>query len=276
MHLERSWCRQWSCQSRLLFTLAPSCHTRRQWAREVVLAVVMLFVMAMALVAISLWTDWDLLLADRAFDTRANAFPLRHAWLTATFNHVILKRCFTVLALAIVGAVLWDLCAPRSWPWLLRFQLRVIALSAVLVPTAISLLKQVSHSHCPWDLQRYGGSAPYVGLFERVPPGLDAGHCMPAGHASSALWMISLCVLFLPYRLLHAGLALAVFLTLGIAVGWLQQLRGAHFLTHTLWSAWIAMAIVLLILLCLDRWPTRSVHCRKNATNDCHVDRGRG
>jgi membrane-associated PAP2 superfamily phosphatase len=32
----------------------------------------------------------------------------------------------------------------------------------------------------------------------------------------------------------------------GLGLGWVQQLRGAHFLSHTLWSAWIAAAIVLL------------------------------
>jgi len=30
-------------------------------------------------------------------------------------------------------------------------------------------------------------------------------------------------------------------------VGWMQQLRGAHFLTHTLWSIWIAVLIVYLL-----------------------------
>ena len=79
---------------------------------------------------------------------------------------------------------------------------------------------------------------------------------MPGGHASSALWMISLAILLVPYRLVHAAVALATLLMLGIGVGWLQQLRGAHFLTHTLWSAWIALLIVFLISTCLDRWPS--------------------
>ncbi len=218
-----------------------------------------LMVAAVFLSAIALWTDWDLRLADSAYDANAAVFPLRHAWLTQTFNHVILKRVFIGLAVLILVAVLWDLYAPRSWCWLRRFQLRVIALSAMLVPAVTSLLKQVSASHCPWDLQRYGGSEPYVRLFELLPSGTGPGHCMPAGHASSALWTISLFVLFIPYRLLNAALALAFFLILGIAVGWLQQLRGAHFLTHTLWSAWIALLIVFLITTCLDRWPTRQL-----------------
>ncbi|UUZ57577.1 hypothetical protein LP419_13670 [Massilia sp. H-1] len=30
-------------------------------------------------------------------------------------------------------------------------------------------------------------------------------------------------------------------------IGWIQQLRGAHFLTHTLWSMWIACALVITV-----------------------------
>lgn len=217
----------------------------------------MLLIAALALMAIALWTDWDLKLADRAYDANARTFPLRHVWLTETFNHVILKRIFTALALVMISAVLWDAAAPRRWSWLRRFQLRVIALSAVLVPAAISLLKQASDSHCPWDLQRYGGTEPYVRLFEQLPPEILPGYCMPGGHASSALWMISFSILLVPYRLTHAAFSTTALLMLGIGVGWLQQLRGAHFLTHTLWSAWISLLIVFLITTCLDRWPRR-------------------
>lgn len=217
----------------------------------------LLLIAAMCLVAIALWTDWDLKLADSAYAANARTFPLRHAWLTETFNHLILKRVFTALAVAMIIAVLWDIAVPRPWSWLRRFQLRVIALSAVLVPTVISLLKQASDSHCPWDLQRYGGTEPYVGLFQQLPAGIAPGHCMPGGHASSALWLISVSILLVPYRMWHAAFLLTALLMLGIGVGWLQQLRGAHFLTHTLWSAWIALLIVFLVTTCLDRWPRR-------------------
>lgn len=229
---------------------------QRQWICTQVAGAALLFAAAAGLMAMAMWTDWDLRLADSLYDAAASSFPLRHAWLTETFNHVILKRLFTGLALMVIGAVLWDLAAPRHWSWLRRFRLRVIALSAVFVPLAISLLKQASASHCPWDLQRYGGSAPYVRLFELFPAGIAPGHCMPAGHASSALWTISFAILLLPGRLVHAACALAALLSLGIAVGWLQQLRGAHFLSHTLWSAWVALVIVFLITICLDRWPS--------------------
>ncbi|WP_374709539.1 hypothetical protein [Massilia scottii] len=43
-------------------------------------------------------------------------------------------------------------------------------------------------------------------------------------------------------------------LGLGFALGWVQQLRGAHFLTHTLWSMWWTCLIVsILYVLLIDR-----------------------
>lgn len=267
MQRDRPQRRPWSFASRLAANSAISSRQQERWARANAVVAVFLLGAAITLIAITLWTDLDLMLADSAFDAKAGVFPLRHAWISATFNHVILKRLFTALALLILSAVLWDLCAPRTWSWLRRFQLRVIAMSALLIPTVISLLKQSSDSHCPWDLQRYGGSEPYIKLFELFPAGVSPGHCMPAGHASSALWMISLSVLFIPHRLLHAAFMLVALLFMGIGVGWMQQLRGAHFFTHTLWSAWIALLIVFLITTCLDRWPKRelamdSSHCK--------------
>lgn len=247
----------WFFPSRLASQLVAAHPQRERWERAGVTAVAILVLTAIVIACIALLTDVDLTLADSAFDANAKVFPLRHAWVTEVFNHVILKRIFTTFALLFLIAVLWDLASPRQWTWLRRFQMRVVALSAVLVPTVISLLKQSSDSHCPWDLERYGGTEPYVKLFEYLPAGVEPGHCMPGGHASSALWMISLAVFFVPHRLTLAMAALAAFLSVGLAVGWLQQLRGAHFLTHTLWSAWIALLTVFLITACLDRWPKR-------------------
>ena len=212
----------------------------------------------LALVApLILWlgaaTDIDLLLADAAYDRALGDFPWRHAWLAEVFSHVLLKRALVGLGALFIGAVLWDLARRQRWSALRRYQMRVVALSALLVPAAIAGLKRLSSSHCPWDIDRYGGAEPYVRLLQALPSGIEPGHCMPAGHASSALWLVSLSVFFLPARPKAAALAGAALLSGALAVGWLQQLRGAHFLTHTLWSAWIACVLVYFIITALAR-----------------------
>jgi membrane-associated PAP2 superfamily phosphatase len=64
------------------------------------------------------------------------------------------------------------------------------------------------------------------------------------------LWLAAFAVFWLPEQ---PAKAMRVFLTglgVGIFMGLVQQVRGAHFLTHTLWSVWIAIAILLIIFRC--------------------------
>ena len=191
------------------------------------------------------YTSIDLALADAMFDRASGTFPWHHAWLAERFNHGILKTILQVAGALVVALAAWDWARPRpTWEASRRTGLRVLALSAILVPTCISVLKHFSDSHCPWDLQRYGGREPYVRILEMLPAGVSPGQCLPGGHASSALWLVGLAVFWLPHRPRMAAAVGGLMLAFGLAVGWMQQLRGAHFLTHTLWSMWIAVFIV--------------------------------
>jgi membrane-associated PAP2 superfamily phosphatase len=203
-------------------------------------------------------TNIDIMLADAAFDKVTHSFPMQHAWLTEKFNHVILKTALSALAAFVVALALWNAVRPRhQWSDSRRAGLRVVALSAMLVPLVISLAKHESVSHCPWDLQRYGGTEPYIRLLEKMPANVSPGHCMPGGHASSALWLISIAAFWWPHSR-RKGIAVgALMLSAGVAVGWMQQLRGAHFLTHTLWSAWIACALVMAIYMTVRKGLAR-------------------
>lgn len=213
------------------------------------------------------WTDIDLHLADRVYDPLAGRFPWRDAWLTVTFNHGILKRALSALAAGVILTALADAIRPLDWVRRhgARWRLRVTAWSAALVPLAISLLKQNSSAHCPWDLARYGGAQPYLRLLDALPAGVAPGHCLPAGHASTALWTVALAVWWLPAAPVKARRAASAALGFGFAVGWMQQMRGAHFLTHTLWSMWIACAIVFALTLLLQPSGRRARRALKSA-----------
>lgn len=204
-------------------------------------ALALLAFLALSIVWIGNFTDLDLRLANAMYDHAAATFPLRHAWLAETLSHIYVKNLMIVLAVCAVLAAIF----PRPhWPQTLRLKVRVVALSAVLVPTVISVFKQLSVSHCPWDLSDFGGTHAYVRLLDAALAGAPAGHCMPAGHASGELWLVSLAIFWLPGSPRKAAAVFVATLGAGFALGWVQQLRGAHFLTHTLWSMWIACAIV--------------------------------
>jgi membrane-associated PAP2 superfamily phosphatase len=201
---------------------------------------------AILILLLGQFTDIDLRLADLTFDRARGVFPLQHAWFAEQFNHVILKALLSCLAGAAVVVALWDIWRPKlHWTPARRLGLRVLGMSAISVPVVVSLLKRASSSHCPWDLERYGGQAPYIRLLELMPAGVDAGHCLPGGHASSALWLIALSAFWWPEQPRKALGVGALTMAFALGVGFVQQLRGAHFLTHTLWSAWIACAVVM-------------------------------
>jgi len=222
-------------------------------SRKSYLAIMALFLSGILLLAIG-QSDIDLMLADSMFDPVGRTFPLRHAWITAKFGHDYLKTFFSILGAIPVLLCLFDIIRPiQSWAGWFRLRVRIVALSAILVPLAISSLKSLSASYCPWDIDRYGGNAPYVHLLSSLPDGLIPGHCLPGGHASSALWLVSLAFFWWPFRPRIAMLAGFTTLMLGMGVGWIQQIRGAHFLTHTLWSMWIACAINVTLFVMLKR-----------------------
>jgi len=229
----------------LRVTLLPA---RVLWRLAVLLALG-----ALALLWLGRYTDLDLTLADAVFDARSGAFPWRHAWLTETFNHIILKWLLVLLAIGFIGLAVVDVVRPcQGLSALARLQLRIVALAAILVPAVTSTLKQLSWSHCPWDLLRYGGDQPYVRLFGAFPANSFPGQCLPAGHASSALWLLALAVFWLPAGPAAARRVALLAIASGTAVAYLQQLRGAHFMTHTLWSIWIACVIVLVLIAALQ------------------------
>lgn len=216
------------------------------WLRRSGLA---LLVSAVLLAMLSQFGTLDLTLADLAFDPLARHFPWRGHWFAEVFMHRWVKAPLMAIGLATVlvaaSEALWR--RPRL-DASARLRLRTSATLAVFIPLSISLVKRLSDSHCPWSLERYGGSEPYLRLFNALPVGALRGGCFPAGHASSALWLAGLCIWWLPRRPRAAATVFAAGLALGFAMGWVQQLRGAHFLSHTLWSIWITSAWVWLAL----------------------------
>ncbi|MDR0780135.1 MAG: phosphatase PAP2 family protein [Pseudomonadales bacterium] len=190
----------------------------------------------------------DLWLADQIYRWGGGAWRWRDAWLTAQVIHKDGRTFIGGMALLLLGALLLAQGVPRLRPW--RGGLGYLACSALGAGLLINLLKQFTHVDCPWDLGRYGGVNPYVPLFAVLPADVSPGACFPAGHASAAYAWFGLYYWCLRHAPRWRWLALGGVTLLGLAFGIGQQLRGAHFLSHDVWTlalCWLLATLLYLI-----------------------------
>jgi membrane-associated PAP2 superfamily phosphatase len=95
----------------------------------------------------------------------------------------------------------------------------------------VVLLKELLAVSCPWEFNVYGGRLPYQDIAQQLFSRNGSG-CFPAGHASAGYAWIGLYFFMLQSR--WRWLTLASALSAGILFGFVQQLRGAHFISHDL------------------------------------------
>ena len=165
------------------------------------------------------------------------------AWLADIF-HTGARRLAIVIYLGVVCTLFWPWGIFRDITRRQRIEVVVgIALSLI----AVSGLKSLSLTSCPWDLQDFGGTAHYVSHWQWGVRDGGSGACFPGGHASSAMAFLALSLPWLTASQAHQqhwgrGLLLTV-LSLGLLLGAVQTLRGAHYPSHTFWTGLICWLV---------------------------------
>jgi membrane-associated PAP2 superfamily phosphatase len=163
----------------------------------------------------------------------AHGFPLREHWLLSGVLHDGARRLAWVLALVLCLGVWWPVGPLARLAARERAQFAVCTLLAAL---AVSLLKVGSQTSCPWDLAEFGGLASHVSHWTFQPDG-GPGRCFPAGHAAAGFSFAGGYFAFRTHAPRLARLWLAGAAASGLLLGLAQQWRGAHLMSHTLWSA---------------------------------------
>lgn len=183
----------------------------------------------------------DLWLADRIYAWEGGRWALKDAFLTEEVIHVGGRNSSAV---AWVGLFACYVIARFRAGWSgARRPLAYLLLATLAGALLVAWVKSWSNVDCPWDLQGYGGERPFVGLLALRPVGLSRGACFPAGHASGGYAWLALYFFLLAVRPSLRWWGLATGLALGLAFGISQQLRGAHFLSHDLWTAAICWGV---------------------------------
>jgi membrane-associated PAP2 superfamily phosphatase len=183
---------------------------------------------------------WDLsgldLVVGRWFGD-ARGFALReHPVLSAVLHDGLRRLGLAVLAVWAVRLV-WRRHAPGVRHEALWFG--VVLVTAITIP----LIKRWSDTSCPWDLAEFGGAWPYVPHLDFGRGDGGPGGCFPSGHAVSAFGFVGAWFAWRNRDPRLARILLGLVLVAGVLAGGTQVVRGAHHVSHVLWTAWICLAI---------------------------------
>jgi membrane-associated PAP2 superfamily phosphatase len=155
------------------------------------------------------------------------------------------KYLLLVVALIVLAGFAASFFRPGWRPQ--RRRMLFVFLAMVLGSGMVGLLKQTTNRHCPYDLDIYGGYAPYKKLLEPAASGIRPGECWPGGHASGGFGLMAFYFLWRRSRPRLAWAGLVTGLAYGSALGAGRMIQGAHFLSHNLWSALICWFVALLL-----------------------------
>lgn len=188
-------------------------------------------------------TRIDLMLADWIYGLEGGRWTLKHNYLFSTILHDDAKSMVkAMLNIIIVLAI------ASNWiGWLKPYRraLWYLALAIFVSTLLVNVGKRITHVDCPWSLTRYGGGKPYIRLLEPSVEKLGYGKCFPAGHASAGYALLAFYFFLLYIRPTWRYYGLGIGIAVGMVFGITQQLRGAHFLSHDLWTISVCWFISL-------------------------------
>lgn len=199
------------------------------------------------------FTELDLAVQDRLYDFAANR------WLVdgnEPVGRLVFYNAPKIAVIAAGVALLALALGPARWRERLAFDrhgLAVAVLTLATLPALAGLGKNLTNVHCPSEVRRYGGVAPYVKLCAPYPEDdrpEQKGHCFPAGHASGGFALLGFAWLR-PGRTWRRG-AVRLSLAAGWWMGAYQMAKGAHYLSHTVTTmllAWLVAALWARMLL---------------------------
>jgi membrane-associated PAP2 superfamily phosphatase len=202
-----------------------------------------------------LWDYSGLDLAMAHWFGSASGFALESHWLWRNVLHDDIRLWPWVLELGLLIAIFLPIGALKQLPMARRAQLALTTLAALL---AISTIKLHSHTSCPWDLQQFGGVATYVSHWAWGLRDGGTGGCFPAGHASAGFAFMGGFFAFRQVLPATAKRWLAGAMAVGLVFGLAQQIRGAHYMSHTLWTAWLCWTAAAGVDACVSQLLART------------------
>lgn len=190
---------------------------------------------------------WDLsgldLTVVRMFGA-ASGFALKDAFVPSMLLHQGGRWFSAALLVWVLANALRPLPPATGMPRAQRWGWLAVT---VLCLALVWSLKQASLTSCPWDLAEFGGKAHYVSHWQFGVADGGRGRCFPAGHPSGAFGFFAGYFALRPWNRRAARFWLAGVVGLGILFGAAQLVRGAHYPSHTLYTAWLCWTLTAVL-----------------------------
>jgi membrane-associated PAP2 superfamily phosphatase len=182
------------------------------------------------------YSGLDLWLEGHFYDTH-NGWIFREHWLTDTVLHRGARTGVVIVGVVLLISYISSFFKENLRPYRASLLAAIVGgFGGVLI---VAILKNITHIYSPWDLRQFGGTQPYLRLFDHAVLGSRVGHAFPAGHASGGFALLFVYFWAQRYWKNIAGIVGLLTLAIGLVFGLAQQMRGAHFMSHDM----VALAI---------------------------------
>lgn len=184
-------------------------------------------------------------------------FPYRENWWLTTVAHNAVKYVIIAVDVILLIKFLGSFYIQKWQPERMAIGYALIAM--LVSSSLVGVLKAHSSHACPWNLAQQGSTG--VIWLQHT---FKLGRCFPGGHASAGFALLAL---FFAYRLQapqRARFYLVTALILGFAMGWAQMMRGAHFISHNLWTFWFTWSVDVGLYAIFLNWSNIRQYFSKN------------
>lgn len=199
---------------------------------------------AFLFVVLSRSSSIEFFLASLFYDDAHSFFIFKDNLLLEKIGHQGLKN----FALGVWALLVFFLCRvlflKKEVLW--KTNLVYTVFFTLIATLTVSTIKSLTAHACPWDLVEFGGALHWYPLLNHRPFVEKLGQCWPGGHASGGFAFVAG---FFGFHLVNRRISrgfLIFALVLGGIMSIVQQIRGAHFLSHHLWSLWFCWVVCFL------------------------------
>lgn len=188
-------------------------------------------------------------------------FERENWWLATVSHHYVKQLIIAVDVLLALRLIISHWYTPwRQYRW----QDSYVLIAMMISSSVIGLLKSQSEHACPWSLTQ-----PTAEGIHWLTYSLNhVGKCFPGGHASAGFGLLAFYFAYRKDKPQTAQFYLWSALILGMSMGWAQMMRGAHFLSHNLWTLWWTWAVNVVLYTAYQYIRSRQTQTRKHSNTD--------